>query len=205
MKLRLEYSPEIPDENGNVFSESVIESIADSARGVPLVLDYESHALGFVRSARRNGNFLEIDAKLDETKPETEFFEKEHIVYSVRCSYQDLDFEQTGNVRTIKSARLRAIKAEGGWAVVSTEETEIHPTADCEPFHEGRLWDDRDLPAMALMADAVHEYGALAAIEIMHHGASAANWGTRLAPLSPSHRPIIYYSPVQARAMFRRL
>ena len=98
-------------------------------------------------------------------------------------------------------ARLRGIKAEGGWAVVATEETEIHPSADCEPFHEGRLWDDRDLPAMALMADAVHEYGSLAAIEIMHHGASVANWGTRMAPLGPSHRPIIYNSPVQARAV----
>jgi dimethylamine/trimethylamine dehydrogenase len=98
-------------------------------------------------------------------------------------------------------ARLRGIKAEGGWAVVATEETEIHPSADCEPFHEGRLWDDRDVPAMALMADAVHEHGALAAIEIMHHGGSVANWGTRLAPMAPSHRPIIYYSPVQARAM----
>ena len=98
-------------------------------------------------------------------------------------------------------ARLRGIKAEGGWAVVATEETEIHPTADCEPFHEGRLWDDRDIPAMALMANAVHEHGALAAIEIMHHGGSVANWGTRLAPLAPSHRPIIYNYPVQARAM----
>ena len=98
-------------------------------------------------------------------------------------------------------ARLRGIKAEGGWAVVATEETEIHPTADCEPFHEGRLWDDRDIPDMALMADAVHEHGALAAIEIMHHGGSVANWGTRLAPMAPSHRPIIYNYPVQARAM----
>ena len=98
-------------------------------------------------------------------------------------------------------ARLRGIKAEGGWAVVATEETEIHPTSDCEPFHEGRLWDDRDIAAMALMADAVHEHGALAAIEIMHHGASVANWGTRLAPLGPSHRPIIYGYPVQARAV----
>jgi dimethylamine/trimethylamine dehydrogenase len=98
-------------------------------------------------------------------------------------------------------ARLRAIKAEGGWAVVATEETEIHPTSDCEPFHEGRLWDDRDIPALALMADAVHEYDALAAIEIMHHGASVANWGTRLAPMAPSARPIIYSYPVQARAM----
>ena len=98
-------------------------------------------------------------------------------------------------------ARLRGIKAEGGWAVVATEETEIHPTADCEPFHEGRLWDDRDIPAIALMADAVHEHGALAAIEIMHHGGSVANWGTRMAPMAPSHRPIIYHHPVQARAM----
>jgi dimethylamine/trimethylamine dehydrogenase len=54
---------------------------------------------------------------------------------------------------------------------------------------------------MALMADAVHEHGALAAIEIMHHGASVANWGTRMAPMGPSHRPIIYGYPVQARAM----
>ncbi len=98
-------------------------------------------------------------------------------------------------------ARLRGIKAEGGWAVVATEETEIHPTADCEPFHEGRLWDDRDIPGLALTADAIHEHGALAAIEIMHHGGSVANWGTRLAPMAPSHRPIIYNYPVQARAM----
>jgi dimethylamine/trimethylamine dehydrogenase len=98
-------------------------------------------------------------------------------------------------------ARLRGIKAEGGWAVVATEETEIHPSADCEPFHEGRLWDDRDIPGLALTADAVHEHGALAAIEIMHHGGSVANWGTRITPMAPSHRPIIYNYPVQARAM----
>jgi dimethylamine/trimethylamine dehydrogenase len=54
---------------------------------------------------------------------------------------------------------------------------------------------------MALMADAVHEHGALAAIEIMHHGGSVANWGTRIEPMAPSHRPIIYNYPVQARAM----
>lgn len=98
-------------------------------------------------------------------------------------------------------AALRGVKAEGGWAVVSTEEVEIHPTSDCEPFHEGRLWSDADIPALARMADAVHAHDALAAIEIIHHGASSANWGTREVPISPSHRPIIYYSPVQARAM----
>jgi dimethylamine/trimethylamine dehydrogenase len=98
-------------------------------------------------------------------------------------------------------AALRGVKAEGGWAVVSTEEVEIHPTSDCEPFHEGRLWSDADIPALAAMADAVHEHGALAAIELVHHGASSANWGTREVPIAPSHRPIVYYGPVQARAM----
>ena len=101
-------------------------------------------------------------------------------------------------------AALRGVKAEGGWAVVSTEEVEIHPTSDCEPYHEGRLWSDDDIPALAMMADAVHEHGALAAIELTHHGASCANYGTREIPLAPSHRPVVYYSPVQARAMSKR-
>jgi len=101
-------------------------------------------------------------------------------------------------------AALRGIKAEGGWAVVSTEEVEIHPTSDCEPFHEGRLWSDDDIPALAMMADAVHEHGALAAIELTHHGSACANYGTREIPIAPSHRPVAYYAPVQARAMSKR-
>jgi dimethylamine/trimethylamine dehydrogenase len=101
-------------------------------------------------------------------------------------------------------AAMRGVKAEGGWAVVATEEVEIHPTSDCEPFHEGRLWNDADIPALSLMANAVHEHGALAAIELIHQGASCANWGSREVPLAPSHRPIIYYAPVQARAMDKK-
>lgn len=101
-------------------------------------------------------------------------------------------------------AAMRGVKAEGGWAVVATEEVEIHPTSDCEPFHEGRLWNDADIPALSLMANAVHEHGALAAIELIHQGASCANWGSREVPLAPSHRPVIYYAPVQARAMDKK-
>jgi dimethylamine/trimethylamine dehydrogenase len=98
-------------------------------------------------------------------------------------------------------AELRGVKAEGGWAVVTTEEVEIHPSGDCEPYHEGRLWSDDDIPALALMADAVHAHGSLAAIEIMHHGPSTANRGTREVPLGPSHRPVTALDPVQARRM----
>ncbi len=98
-------------------------------------------------------------------------------------------------------AEMRGIKAEGGWAVVTTEEVEIHPSGDCSPYHEGRLWSDEDIPALALMADAVHYHGSLAAIEIMHHGPSSANLGSREVPIGPSHRPITSYTPVQARRM----
>jgi len=36
-------------------------------------------------------------------------------------------------------AAMRDVKAEGGWAVVSTEEVEIHPSNDVSPYIEGRL------------------------------------------------------------------
>lgn len=100
-------------------------------------------------------------------------------------------------------AAMRAVKAEGGWAVVCTEEVEFHPTADITPFIELRLWDDRDLPALARIADAVHAHGALAGIELCYNGLNAPNHYTREVPRGPSHLPIITFTadPVQARAM----
>ena len=46
-------------------------------------------------------------------------------------------------------AAMRAMKAEGGWGVVCTEEVEIHHTSEITPFIELRLWDDRDMPMLA--------------------------------------------------------
>src|SRR5690606_25959402 len=46
-------------------------------------------------------------------------------------------------------ARLREIKAEGGWGVVCTEEVEIHPSGDLSPCFEGRLWDEHEIPGLA--------------------------------------------------------
>ena len=70
-----------------------------------------------------------------------------------------------GHAMPLAHAAMREVKAEGGWAVVSTEECEIHPSSDLTPYVEARLWDDRDIPALSLMADKVHAYGALAAID----------------------------------------
>jgi len=106
-----------------------------------------------------------------------------------------------GHVRPQAHAAMRAMKAEGGWAVVSTEETEIHPTSDLSPYAEQRLWDERDIPALRLMTDAVHEKGSLAAIELVHSGNHAANLISRTPLLAPSDMSVDGIYPQQARAM----
>ena len=65
-------------------------------------------------------------------------------------------------------AHMRGIKAEGGWAVVCTEQVEIHWTSEITPFIELRLWDDRDIPMLARMADHIHAHGALAGLELCY-------------------------------------
>jgi dimethylamine/trimethylamine dehydrogenase len=100
-------------------------------------------------------------------------------------------------------AAMRRVKAEGGWAVVCTEQVEIHPSSDITPYIELRLWDDGDMPALARIADAIHDGGALAGIELAHNGMNAPNLSSREPPLGPAHLPVVTWSndPVQARMM----
>jgi dimethylamine/trimethylamine dehydrogenase len=98
-------------------------------------------------------------------------------------------------------AAMRGVKAEGGWAVVSTEEVEMHHTSDVSPYVEGRLWDDADIPYHALMCDTVHAHGSLAAIELCHNTLHAANLFTRDVGLGPSDAITEGPHPVQVRAM----
>ena len=101
-------------------------------------------------------------------------------------------------------AAMRGVKAEGGWGVVCTEEVEIHHTSDLAPYIEGRLWDDDDIPAMALMAEAVHEHGSLAGIQLAYNGVCATNLYSRTPPLGPRSMGSIGgtgWEPVQSRRM----
>jgi dimethylamine/trimethylamine dehydrogenase len=98
-------------------------------------------------------------------------------------------------------ARMRGIKAEGGWGVVSTQETEIHPSSDLSAANEGRLWDDSDIPNLKLMSDAVHAHDSLAAIQLVHGGINAPNRYSRLSPMSPSNGVVSNDDPYQAREM----
>jgi dimethylamine/trimethylamine dehydrogenase len=83
-------------------------------------------------------------------------------------------------------AAMRGVKAEGGWSVVFTEVCEIHPSGDVSPHIEARLWDDKDIPALALMCDAVHAHGALAGVELAHHGLRAFNRYSREVSIGPT-------------------
>ncbi|MFT5506579.1 MAG: dimethylamine/trimethylamine dehydrogenase, partial [Gammaproteobacteria bacterium] len=111
-----------------------------------------------------------------------------------------------GMGRTFPSsmAAMRGVKAEGGWAVVSTEQIDIHPSSDITPATEGRLWSDQDIPYLARMCDAIHEHGALASIEPVHNGHVASNLYSREVPIFPTHMPVASSNhPLQARAMNR--
>jgi len=100
-------------------------------------------------------------------------------------------------------ATMRAIKAEGGWGVVCTEQVEIHPTGDIAPFIELRIWDDQDLPMLARIAEAVKSKGALAGLQLAHNSMNAPNLYSREIPLGPMDLPVYSYfsDPVQVRAM----
>jgi dimethylamine/trimethylamine dehydrogenase len=103
-------------------------------------------------------------------------------------------------------ATMRGVKAEGGWAVVCTEQVEIHHSSEITPFIELRLWDDRDIPALARIADAIHAHGSLAGIELAYNGMNGANNYTREVPMGPAALPIATFhpEPVQARRMDRQ-
>ena len=92
-------------------------------------------------------------------------------------------------------AEMRAVKAEGGWAVVCTEQAEIHHSSEITPFIEARIWDEQDIPALARLTERVHHFGALAGIELAYNGMNGSNlasrvrWGRSTCPW-PRSRPI---------------
>jgi len=104
------------------------------------------------------------------------------------------------------AAEMRAIKAAGGWGVIFTEQCEIHPSSEITPFIELRIWEEKDIPQLALMAEKSKQNGALAGIELAYSGINGPNLYTREVPLAPTALPIRTFTndPVQARGMTRR-
>ncbi len=101
-------------------------------------------------------------------------------------------------------AKMREMKAEGGWAVVCTEECMIHPSSDYSPEPQARLWDEHDVKCLGLMVDAVHRHGALAGVQLAHNGVGAQNLFTRMTPIGPSDQSSIIGNPGQTRGMSKQ-
>ena len=101
------------------------------------------------------------------------------------------------------AAAMRGVKAEGGWGVIFTEQTEMHHTSEITPFIELRLWDDADLPGLARMSEQMKSHGALAGIQLAYSGINGPNLYTREVPLAPTALPIRTFTndPVSARAL----
>ena len=76
-------------------------------------------------------------------------------------------------------AHFRGMKAEGGWAVVNTEATQISREDDFTGFGlPSLIWDDDDVRNWSLMVERVHEHGALAGIEL-HSGSCTSGFDSR--------------------------
>lgn len=99
-------------------------------------------------------------------------------------------------------AGMRGMKAAGGWAVVCTEETEIHPSSEVSPAQEGRLWGDEDIRQHLRVVEAIHAHGSLAGCQLVYN-APRTNLVSRMVPMGVSAGPVLseWMEPLQARVM----
>ena len=115
--------------------------------------------------------------------------------------YQTPHCNGMGNARPRAHAAMRGVKAEGGWAVVNTENCSVHPSSDLSPEVLQTLWDDGDIAGLALMAESVHEHGSLAGIQLAYSVTYNTNKLSRMTPLGPMDHAVEDLAPGQARAM----
>ncbi len=103
------------------------------------------------------------------------------------------------------AAAMRAVKAEGGWGVIFTEQVEMHHSSEITPFIELRLWEEKDLPGLARMAAAMKTHGALAGIQLAYPAVNGPNLYTREVPMAVTGMPVRAFinDPVSARTMDR--
>jgi dimethylamine/trimethylamine dehydrogenase len=103
--------------------------------------------------------------------------------------YQTPHCSGFGVIKPKSNAYMRAVKAEGGWGAISTEECSIHPEADQTPFILSRLWDEGDVANLALMVDMAHDHGALAGVELWYGGLNPMNGESRAVSRAATQTP----------------
>jgi dimethylamine/trimethylamine dehydrogenase len=108
-----------------------------------------------------------------------------------------------GSEKPASQARFRAMKAEGGWAAVCTEEALVSVNSDFWPVFSTRMWDDDDVANLSVMCEEAHAHGALAGIELAHGGAHARARDARVPAVAPSQLASDYDPFVTPKAMDR--
>ena len=106
-----------------------------------------------------------------------------------------------GSEKPGMQAYHRGMKAEGGWARVCTEYCSIHPESDDTSRVSARIWDEGDVRNLAAMCDRLHEFGALAGIELWYGGPHAPCMETRATPRGPSQIPSDFELNIYPRYM----
>lgn len=101
-------------------------------------------------------------------------------------------------------ASFRGMKAEGGWGAVFTEVCSIAPGGDIMPWVGSKLWDAGDVRNLSRMADAIHEHGSLAGVELVHSGGLANNAETRAPGVTVSQIPSDINYLANGRQMTKR-
>ena len=91
-----------------------------------------------------------------------------------------------GSEKPGMQAYHRGMKAEGGWGACCTEYCSIHPESDDTSRVSARIWDEGDVRNLAAMCDRLHQFGALAGIELWYGGPHAPCMETRATPRGPS-------------------
>jgi 2,4-dienoyl-CoA reductase-like NADH-dependent reductase (Old Yellow Enzyme family) len=91
-----------------------------------------------------------------------------------------------GSARPRTQAAFRGIKAEGGWGGVCTDYAPVSADSDETPEVGSDAWNLEAVRRLGIVADAIHEHGALAGIELHHGGAEATNGESRYPRLAPS-------------------
>jgi dimethylamine/trimethylamine dehydrogenase len=108
-----------------------------------------------------------------------------------------------GWLRPQTLAKMRGIKAEGGWGVVRTEYCAIHPASDDLSGVSAAIRDEDDIRAHALMTERAHEQGGLAGCERWFGGRRNPNAYSRLPIMDLESVPCGVGHPWQTRATDR--
>ena len=106
-----------------------------------------------------------------------------------------------GSEKPGMQAYHRGIKAEGGWGACCTEYCSIHPESDDTSRVSARIWDEGDVRNLKAMTDRLHQFGALAGIELWYGGPHAPCMETRATPRGPSQIPSDFELNIHPRYM----